>query len=53
MGPKTRAALSPGEWESIGSFFEVGMIPQPDDIRPAFIVNGTLSVPGVAVAHHR
>ncbi len=53
MGPKTKGLLSSGEWMSIGSFFEVGMVPQPEDIRPAFIVNGTLSVPGVAVAHHR
>jgi len=53
MRPKTEAQLSPGEWDSIGSYFEVGMVPQPEDIRPAFIVNGILSVPGVAVAHHR
>lgn len=53
MRPKTQAMLTPGEWESLGAYFEVGMVPQPEDFRPAFAVNGTLSVPGVAVAHHR
>jgi hypothetical protein len=53
MRPKTEVNLSPGEWESIGSYFEVGMVPDSEDFRPGFIVNGTLSVPGVAMAHHR
>ncbi len=53
MGPKTNSALALGDWDGIGSFFEVGMVSQADDIVPAFTVNGTLSVPGVAVAYHR
>lgn len=53
MRPKTEVALLPGEWDSIGSYFEVGMVPPPDSFRPGFIINGVLSVPGVAVAHHR
>ena len=53
LAPKIAVQLDLGEWTSIGSYFEVGMVPQPDDFRPAFKVNGTLSVAGVAVAHHR
>jgi hypothetical protein len=53
MLPKTAVELMPGEWVSIGSYFEVGMIAQPDDLRQAFSVNVILSVPGVVVAHHR
>lgn len=53
MLPKVEVEIVPGEWVSVGNYFEVGMIPQPDDIRPAFSVNGTFTVPGVAVAHHR
>ncbi|WP_085505179.1 hypothetical protein [Thalassobacillus devorans] len=53
MKPKISVEIEPGEWESIGSYFEVGMVPDPEDFRPGFIVNGTLSVPGVAIAHHR
>src|SRR5919198_5067993 len=53
MRPKTEVLLFPGEWDSIGSYFEVGMVPPPDSFRPAFVINGTLSVPGVAIAHHR
>lgn len=53
MTPKTTAQLEPGEWESIGAFFEVGMVAQADDSWPAFNVNGTVSVEGVVVAHHR
>jgi hypothetical protein len=53
MAPKTTVQLLPGEWDTIGLYFEVGMVPPPDDIRPAFIVNGVLTVPGTAVAHHR
>jgi hypothetical protein len=53
MAPKTEVQLALGEWDTIGSYFEVGMVPTPDDIRPGFVVNGTLTVPGVAVAHHR
>lgn len=53
MKPKTEVAIPPGEWESIGSYFEVGMVPEPEEFRPGFVVNGELSIPGVAVAHHR
>lgn len=51
--PKTTAQLAPGEWMSIGSYFEVGMVPQAEDFQPSFKVNGTLTVPGIAIAHHR
>lgn len=53
MRPKTEVALSPGEWDTVGPYFEVGLIPNPDNFRPGFTVNGVLTVPGVAVAHHR
>ena len=53
LRPKTSVQLLPSEWESIGAYFEVGMVSQPDNIQPGFTVNGILSVPGVAVAHHR
>lgn len=57
LKPKLESSLMPGEWESIGAFFEVGMIATPEDfrpgLRPGYVVNGVLSVPGVAVAHHR
>lgn len=57
LRPKVENDLAPGEWESLGAYFEVGMVPTPEDfktgIRPGFIVNGELNVPGVAVAHHR
>lgn len=57
LKPKTETWLSPGEWESIGSYCEVGLVPMPEDFRPGFrpgyVVNGTLTVPGVAVAHHK
>lgn len=53
MRPKTEVRLLPGEWDSVGSYFEVGMVPDPEEFRPGFNVNGTLTVPGVAVAHHR
>lgn len=57
LKPKVESALAPGEWESIGSYFEVGLVPMPEDFRPGFrpgyVVEGTLTVPGVAVAHHK
>ena len=53
LAPKTSVQLDRGEWTSVGSYFEVAMVPQPDDFHPAFKVNGILSVPGIAVAHHR
>ncbi len=53
MGPKTEPRILPGEWEGIGAFFEVGMVLDPEGFQSAYILNGELSIPGVAVAHHR
>jgi hypothetical protein len=54
MLPRTQASLLPGEWEAIGMFFEIAMIPDNEDFfHPGYVVNGEVEVPGVAVAHHR
>ncbi len=54
MLPRTQAGLLPGEWEAIGMFFEIAMIPDNEDFfHPGYIVNGEVEIPGVAVAHHR
>ncbi|BCZ90718.1 hypothetical protein CSW23_02625 [Thermus scotoductus] len=54
MLPRMEPALLPGEWEAVGMFFEVAMIPDNEDFfHPGYIVNGELEVSGVAVAHHR
>lgn len=57
LRPKVEVEIEPGEWESIGAYFEVGMVPTPEDfktgIRPGYVVDGELEIPGVAVAHHR
>jgi len=54
MLPRTQAGLLPGEWEAIGMFFEIAMIPDNEDFfHPGFLVNGEVTVPGVAIAHHR
>lgn len=53
MSPKTQVQLQPGDWDTVSAYFEVGMVPQPEDFRPGYIVSGTLTVPGVVVAHHR
>lgn len=53
MAPRTRVRLLPGEWDSIASYFEVGLVPDPEDYGPGFLVDGFLSVSGVVVAHHR
>ncbi|GIW33347.1 hypothetical protein [Meiothermus sp.] len=54
MLPRVQAGLLPGEWEAVGMFFEIAMIPDNEDLfHPGYIVNGEAIVPGVAVAHHR
>lgn len=57
LRPKVEMELEVGEWESIGSYFEVGMVPVPEDfrqgIRPGYTVDGVLEAAGCAVAHHR
>lgn len=54
MLPRTKEGLLPGEWEAIGMFFEIAMIPDNEDFfHPGYIVNGEVEVPGVAIAHHR
>jgi hypothetical protein len=53
IAPKIDVDLEPGEWVSIGSYLETAMVSQPDDISPSFDVNGTFSVPGIAMAYHR
>lgn len=54
MLPRTQASLLPGEWEAIGMFFEIAMIPDNEDFfHPGYVVNGEVEVPGIAVAHHR
>ena len=57
MKPQIATELEIGAWDSIGSYFEVGLVPQAEQLseafRPSFSVTGTLTVPGVAVAHHR
>lgn len=46
-----RVALKPGELDSLGAFFEVGMVPKGAEL--GYHASGTLSVPGVSVAHRR
>ncbi|RIH83339.1 hypothetical protein [Calidithermus roseus] len=54
MLPRTQVGLLPGEWEAIGMFFEIAMIPDNEDFfHPGYIVNGEVEIPGVAIAHHR
>lgn len=54
MLPRTQSGLLPGEWEAIGMFFEIAMIPDNEDFfHPGYVVSGEVEVPGVAVAHHR
>lgn len=54
MLPKEEAALLPGEWEAVGMFFEIAMIPDNEDFfHPGYLVTGEVEVEGVAVAHHR
>ncbi|GIW33385.1 hypothetical protein [Meiothermus sp.] len=54
MKPRTQTMLLPGEWEAIGMYFEVPMIPDNEDFfHPGYIVNGQLEVCGAAVARHR
>jgi len=54
MLPRTQPGLLPGEWEAIGMFFEIAMIPNNEDFfHPGYIVNGEVEVQGVAIAHHR
>jgi len=54
MLPATQAQLLPGEWEAIGMFFEIAMIPDNEDFfHPGYVVNGEIDVTGVAIAHHR
>lgn len=54
MQPRTQVMLMPGEWDAIGNYFEVAMIPDNEDFfHPGYLVNGVLSVHGVAVARHR
>lgn len=54
LRPKVEYELAPGEWESVGSYFEVGLVPTPEDfktgMRPGYIVDGEVEVPGIAVA---
>jgi hypothetical protein len=54
MQPRVEPMLLPGEWEAIGPFFEVGMVPDNENIfHPGYVVNGVLEVAGVAIARHR
>lgn len=54
MLPKLEPELLSGEWEAIGAFFEVAMIPDNEDFfHPGYVINGEVFVQGVAVAHHR
>ena len=54
MYPRTRVELAAGEWEAIGPFFEVAMIPDNEDIfHPGYLINGVLEADGIAIAHHR
>ena len=54
MLPATRAQLLPGEWEAIGMFFEIAMIPDNEDFfHPGYVVSGEVDAVGVAIAHHR
>lgn len=54
MAPRTETMLLPGEWEAVGMYFEVPMIPDNEDFfHPGYIVNGHLEIHGAAVARHR
>jgi hypothetical protein len=54
MQPRTELALLPGEWDAVGNYFEVAMIPDNDDFfHPGYVVNGELHASGVAIARHR
>lgn len=54
MKPQLKAKLNRGEWEAIGSFFEIALVPDNEDFfHPGYIVDGRLRVDGVAVARHR
>ncbi len=53
MAPRTTPYLAPGEWDSMGACFEVGMVPDADVLRPPFTINGHIQPEGIAIAHHR
>ena len=57
LRPKVEPELEPGEWESVGAYFEVGLVSVPDEfmagIKPGFDVHGTFVADGVSVAVHR
>ncbi|WZH51944.1 MAG: hypothetical protein PIR53_18245 [Nocardioides alkalitolerans] len=57
LRPKIEPELAPGEWESVGAYFEVGLVSVPDEfmtgIKPGFDVNGEFVADGVSVAVHR
>lgn len=54
MKPQLKARLNRGEWEAIGSFFEIALVPDNEDFfHPGYIVNGRLIVEGIAIARHR
>ena len=57
LRPKVEPELEPGEWESVGAYFEVGLVSQPDEfmtgIKPGFDVDGEFVADGVSVAVHR
>jgi hypothetical protein len=57
LRPKVEPELEPGEWESVGAYFEVGLVSVPDEfmagIKPGFDVDGELVADGVSVAVHR
>lgn len=53
MRPKTEVRLASGEWQAIGSHFEVGMILQPDVYRTGYEADGELVIPGACVARRR
>ncbi|MGF1646455.1 MAG: hypothetical protein ACFCVF_06000 [Kineosporiaceae bacterium] len=57
LRPKIEPELERGEWESIGAYFEVGLVSEPDEfmanVKPGFHVDGEFLVNGVSVACHR
>jgi len=53
MRPHTEPQLGPGEWDGIGSYFEIGMVLDRDQYRAGYDATGQISAVGVAVAHHR
>ena len=54
MKPQLKAKLNRGEWDAIGSYFEIALVPDNEDFfHPGYIVDGRLMVDGVAIARHR